>query len=172
VTYTYCTVCATRLETAQPPTEDRPRLVCPNCGFIQYMNPKVVGATLPVEQGKVWLLRRGIEPRLRYWTYPAGYQEVDESTEDAAIRETREEIGCDVALDGLLGVYSRPHAPVVTIVYLAHFLTPRNVPCVTTEAIEVKSFLPEEIRWTELAFPSTEEALRDWVAHVRQSPTP
>jgi ADP-ribose pyrophosphatase YjhB (NUDIX family) len=133
------------------------------------LNPKVVGATLPIEDGRVWLLRRGIEPRYGYWTYPAGYQEVDESTEGAAIRETREEIGCDVALDGLLGVYSRPNAPVVTIVYLAHFLGSRNVPCVTTEAVEVRSFVSEEIPWTELAFPSTVDALRDWVARVRET---
>jgi ADP-ribose pyrophosphatase YjhB (NUDIX family) len=136
------------------------------------MNPKVVGATLPIEEGRVWLLRRGIEPRYGYWTYPAGYQEVDESTEEAAIRETREEIGCEVALDGLLGVYSRPHAPVVTIVYLAHFIAPRSVPCVTTEAVEVRSFLPGEVPWTDLAFPSTEQALRDWVARMGPAATP
>src|SRR5690348_5255989 len=113
----FCPHCGGRLHLRQLPTEDRPRLVCSACGHVHYLNPKVVSGTLPVQQGKIWLLRRGIEPRLGYWTYPAGFQEWDETTEEAAIRETREEIGCDVALDGLFGVYSRPNAPVVNIVY-------------------------------------------------------
>jgi ADP-ribose pyrophosphatase YjhB (NUDIX family) len=151
----------------QPLGEDRPRLVCPQCGYIHYLNPKVVGATLPIEEGRVWLLRRGIEPRLGYWTYPAGYQEADESTEDAAVRETREEIGCDVELDGLLGVYSHAGAPVVTIVYLAHFARSSIIPCLTTEALEVRPFAPDEIPWSDLAFPSTSHALHDWVSRVQ-----
>lgn len=162
--YNFCTVCGTHLQVAQPPTEDRPRLVCPQCGYIQYVNPKVVGGTLPIEDGRVWLLRRGIEPRLGYWTYPAGYQEVDEFTEDAAIRETQEEIGCSVEIDRLLGVYSRPASQVVVIVYLAHFASLGSVPCLTTEALEVGSFGRNEIPWRDLAFPSTEQALRDWAA--------
>jgi ADP-ribose pyrophosphatase YjhB (NUDIX family) len=133
------------------------------------LNPKVVGATLPIENGKVWLLRRGIEPRFGFWTYPAGYQEVDETTEGAAIRETREEIGCDVELDALLGVYSRPHGPVVTIVYLAHFATADAVPHSSTEAIEVGAFSPEEIPWADLAFPSTVQALHDWQLRASSS---
>jgi ADP-ribose pyrophosphatase YjhB (NUDIX family) len=161
--YNFCTVCGAHLKIAQPPTEDRPRLVCPECGYIQYINPKVVGGTLPVEDNRVWLLRRGIEPRLGYWTYPAGYQEADESTEQAAIRETQEEIGCSVEIDRLLGVYSRPTAQVVVIVYLAHFAANGSVPCLTTEALEVRSFGRDEIPWPDLAFPSTEQALRDWV---------
>ncbi len=162
--HNFCTVCGAQLQVAQPATEDRPRLVCLQCGYIQYVNPKVVAGTLPIEDDRVWLLRRGIEPRLGYWTYPAGYQEADESTEGAAIRESQEEIGCSVAIDRLLGVYSRPTAQVVVIVYLAHFASTGSVPCLTTEALEVRSFGRNEIPWRDLAFPSTEQALRDWVA--------
>ena len=104
----YCPVCGGQLAELLLPTEERPRLVCMNCGYIHYLNPKVVCGTLPIEDGGVWLLRRGIEPRLGYWTYPAGFLELDESTEEGAIRETREELGCDVSIDGLFGVYSRP----------------------------------------------------------------
>jgi ADP-ribose pyrophosphatase YjhB (NUDIX family) len=167
--YNYCTVCGTHLDLAQLPTEDRPRLVCPNCGHIQYINPKVVSGTLPIEDGKVWLLRRGIEPRLGYWTYPAGFQEWDESTAEAAVRETFEEIGCDVALDGLLGVYSHANGPVVNIVYLAHFVPPRMEPILTTEATEVHLFSPAEIPWPDLAFPSTAEILGDWVSRYARN---
>lgn len=162
--YNYCTVCGSPLVEELLPTEDRPRLVCSACGHIQYVNPKIVCGTLPVEDGKVWLLRRGIEPRFGFWTFPGGFQEWDESTEAGAIRETLEEIGCDVALNGLLGVFSRPFAMAVNIVYLATLIPPRNRPHLTTEAVEVRAFSHDEIPWDDLAFPSTEQVLREWVA--------
>ena len=170
--YTFCTICSGRLELLQLASEDRPRLVCSKCGHIQYVNPKVVSGTLPVQDGKVWLLRRGIEPRLGYWTYPAGFQEWDETTEEAAIRETREEIGCDIELDGLFGVYSRANAPVVNIVYLAHLVAPHKVPSVSTEALEVRSFKAASIPWSDLAFESTEQVLRDWSVRNQQRRNP
>lgn len=162
--FRYCPVCGGPLHEGQPPTEDRPRLVCWSCGYIHYLNPKIVSGTLPVHEGRLWLLRRGIEPRLGYWTYPAGFQEWDETTEQAALRETREELACDVILRGLFGIYSRPRAPVVNIVYLARLATGEHLPHPTPEAIEVHAFSAAEIPWADLAFPSTERVLRDWVA--------
>jgi ADP-ribose pyrophosphatase YjhB (NUDIX family) len=158
-------MCGSLLAVQHLPTEDRARLVCGECGYVHYVNPHVVGACLPIEDGMVWLLRRGIEPRYGYWTYPAGYQEVDESTEGAAIRETLEELGCLVELERLLGVYSRPEAPVV-IVYLAHLAPGSPRPSTSKEAIEVRAFLPQDIPWRDLAFPSTHQALHDWVEQL------
>ena len=158
----YCPRCASPLAELLLETEDRPRHVCLNCGYVFYLNPKVVSGTLPVDGGKVWLLRRGIEPRLGFWTHPAGFQELDESTEDAAIRETREELGCVVELTGLLGIYSRPHAP-VNIVYLARLSESGGCPTTTPEAIEVQAFTPGSLPWDDLAFPSTHSILRDWL---------
>jgi ADP-ribose pyrophosphatase YjhB (NUDIX family) len=161
--FRFCVLCGDRLGEALLPTEDRPRLVCRGCGHIHYVNPKIVCGTLPVEDGRVWLLRRAIEPRLGFWTHPAGFQEWDETTEEAALRETREELGCDVDLVRLLGVYSRAGAPVVNVVYLAHPRTRGGVPCTTKEALEVCAFLPLEIPRDALAFPSTALAVRDWL---------
>jgi ADP-ribose pyrophosphatase YjhB (NUDIX family) len=166
--FRYCPCCASPLGEIHLTTEDRPRLVCTGegCGYIHYINPKIVSGTLPVHEGKVWLLRRGIEPRMGYWTYPAGFQEWDETTEEAALRETREEIGCDVELDGLMGVYSRAGGPVVNIVYLARFSSRSAFPCTTKEALEVRAFAPDEIPWEDLAFPSTALVISDWVRRV------
>jgi ADP-ribose pyrophosphatase YjhB (NUDIX family) len=158
----HCTRCGTPLVETWVAEEGRNRLVCPGCGHIHYINPKIVSGTLPLEHGGVWLLRRGIEPRLGFWSHPAGFQEHDESTEEAAVRETLEEIGCDVVIDRLFGVYSRPGGPVVNIVYLAHFATPHTVPCTSPEALEVRRFGPRDIPWDELAFPSTARILSDW----------
>ena len=153
-------------------TEDRPRLVCQSCGYIHYINPKLVCGTLPVQDGSVWLLRRGIEPRLGYWSYPAGFQEWDESSEEAALRETKEELGCDVAIDSLFGVYSSARAPVVNVVYLASILPASPPPTTTSEAIEVRAFDADNLPWDDLAFPSTRQVLKDWVRRTQDTPPP
>lgn len=168
--FSYCPVCGAPLLESQPSTEDRPRLVCASCGYIHYINPKIVSGTLLLQDNRVWLLRRGIEPRLGYWTYPAGFQEWDESTEEAAIRETREELACDVELEGLLGIYSRPNAPVVNVVYIARLARPESVPHTTKEAVEVRAFAADELPWAQLAFPSTHSVLLDWVRKNNRSP--
>ena len=165
----YCEECGSVMEDILLPTEDRPRSVCVKCGHIAYVNPRIVSGTLPVANGRLWLLRRGIEPRLGYWTYPAGYQELDETTADAAVRETVEETGLQVAISRLFGVYSRAGSHVVNIVYLARQVEERAVPVLTREALEIASFGPDDLPWDELAFPSTELVLQDWVAYSRDN---
>ncbi|HEX2923962.1 MAG TPA: NUDIX hydrolase [Chloroflexota bacterium] len=158
----YCMQCGSNLEAKVPPGDDRNRLVCPSCGFISYVNPKLVVGALPVVNGRVLLLRRGIEPALGSWSYPGGFLEMGETLEEGARRESQEELGIEI--DGLrfLGVYSRPSAGVVTVIYVANRVS--GQPAVTAEAIESAYFRPNEIPWKELAFPTTEQALRDWVS--------
>src|SRR5688500_3357180 len=161
--FKHCPLCAGYLHQSIVPSEGRDRLVCEGCGYIFYLNPRVVCGSLPVQDGKLWLLRRGIEPRLGYWTYPAGYQELDETCEEAAIRETYEEIGVRIQLTALLGVYSRANAPVVNIVYLARLVPNGTLPAPTDEALEVALVSPKDIPWSALAFESTTRVLADWV---------
>lgn len=161
--FKHCPLCASQLHEILVKTEGRERLVCTGCQFIFYVNPRVVCGTLPIQDGRVWLLRRGIEPRLGYWTYPAGYQEIDETTEEAATRETLEELGAIVQITALHGVYSRAHVPIVNIVYMAQLLPTSPHPAPTDEALEVALFSPVDIPWHALAFESTTRVLRDWV---------
>jgi ADP-ribose pyrophosphatase YjhB (NUDIX family)/ribosomal protein S18 acetylase RimI-like enzyme len=101
---TYCPRCGTRLERRF--AEGRDRDVCPACGFVFYRNPvPAVGVVVALEQGVV-LVRRRYEPRAGYWALPAGYMELGESAEEAAIRECHEETGLLIQIDYLLGVYS------------------------------------------------------------------
>ncbi len=161
-TVSFCMQCGSALVVKIPPGEDRNRLVCPSCGHIAYVNPKVVVGALPVVDGKVLLLRRGIEPRLGTWTYPGGFMEMDETTEEGARREALEELGILIGRLRLLGVYSRPRVGIVVIVYLADLTD--GEPTLGAEALEARFFGPDEIPWEELAFPTTVSALRDWVA--------
>ncbi len=135
------------------------RIACAHCGYSAYYNPKPVAAAIALdEQGKVILLRRGFDPGRGLWTFPGGFVDLGESVQEAAHRETDEELGMAIELEGLVGVYSRADDRVVLIVYRARTLgTPRT----TAEAVEVRAFAPSEIPWHELAFWSTELALRD-----------
>ena len=124
-----------------------------------YFNPKIAAATIPVDDaGRVILLRRGFDPGRGRWTFPGGFVDLGESVESAACRETDEELGIPIELGQLVGVYSRAEEQVVLIVYLARAL---GRPHPTPEAIEVHSFAQAEIPWDELAFWSTQKALRD-----------
>jgi ADP-ribose pyrophosphatase YjhB (NUDIX family) len=144
----------------QPAEVQFPRRInCSHCGYAAYYNPKPVACAIPVnEDGTVILLRRGFDPGRGLWTFPGGFVDLGESVEDAARRETDEELGMAVELGALVGVYSRADDRVVLIVYRALAL---GRPQTTPEAIEVRSFDPSEIPWEELAFWSTMLALRD-----------
>jgi ADP-ribose pyrophosphatase YjhB (NUDIX family) len=153
---------------AAPATIDFPRsLSCPACGYQWFSNPSPVAGAIPVEpDGRIWLLRRGIEPSKGLWTFPGGFVDLGESVEDAARREAREEIGIDLELTGLVGVYSRPTQRVVLIVYAA---VPKGRPEVSEEATEVTAFAPDALPWDSLAFWSTEKALRDYLRSISSS---
>jgi len=162
----FCALCGgeMRLRTVLP---DNKRLkVCANCGYIDFPGPKLVAGCLVVEAGRVLLLRRGIEPRLGYWTFPGGYVDLGESPLEAALRETVEEVGMHVTIDRLHGIYCDTKNPVAAVaVYLAR--PGAEAPGLSHEATEVRYFAPAEIPWSEVAFPTTHDALTDWVAMIR-----
>lgn len=153
--------CGERLSMATLEGDSRRRLVCVHCGFVHYLNPRPVAATIPMrDDGRLLLLRRAIEPRAGTWVFPGGYMDIGETAEEAAARETREEALLEVANLALLGVYTRPGPGVVVIVYEAQAL---GEGAVGDETTEIAWFHAREIPWEELAFDSTEAALRDWV---------
>ena len=142
---------------------DYPRSIsCPHCGYGAYYNPKPVAAAIPVTRdNKIVLLRRGFDPGKDLWTFPGGFVDLGETVEEAARREAVEEIRAEVALGELVGVYSRAEERVVLIVFAA---TIQDEPQTTPEALQVEAFAPDEIPWQELAFWSTTNALKDFLA--------
>jgi ADP-ribose pyrophosphatase YjhB (NUDIX family) len=165
-TYTYCSRCGADLRFGAVPDEQRHRLICDSCGFIAYVNPRMVVTSIPVtNDGHVVLLRRGIEPGYGAWAQPGGFLEIDETAMQGAVRETLEETGLIVAPTRIVGVYSRPQAGIVVVAYEARITggEARTGP----EALEITEFAPDAIPWEGIAFNTTTWALRDWVRSVR-----
>ena len=148
-----------------PPGDNRERMVCRDCGYIAYENPKVVVGSVVIAEDRVLLCRRAIDPRRGFWTLPAGYLELHEATSAGALREAQEEAGAAITIEGLLAVYNIPRLSQVQIIYRARLAQPAI--SAGPESLEVRLFAWEEIPWDELAFPSVHWALHhfaDWRA--------
>ena len=143
-----------------PAGDNLERLVCDACGYIQYDNPKVVVGAVAARDGRILLCRRAIEPRSGYWTLPAGYLELNESSEQGALREAREEAGAELRLDGLLAVYNIRRLSQVQLIYRAELLSAAI--SAGEESEEVGLFAETDIPWRDLAFPSVRWALRQY----------
>ena len=164
----FCPLCAGKLEERILLPDGREHKVCSECGFVHFLGPKLVAGCLVIDGDKVLLLRRGIEPEIGKWTFPGGYVDLGETPEQAAIRETIEEVGIRVRLGELLGLYSDPAQPIAAVaVYLAEPGT--EPPGLSEEATEVRYFAPHEIPWDELAFHTTEASLKAWLEMIESS---
>src|SRR5664279_1086000 len=156
----FCSRCGTALSFGPIEGEERDRLACANCGFVFYVNPRLVVTTLPItERGEVMLIRRGIEPGYDLWAQPGGFLEIDETVRAAAIRETLEETGLQIEPGEIIGLYSRVQAAVVVIAFEARIVA--GEPIVTHEALETRPFAPHEIPWQEIAFETSVQAIHD-----------
>jgi ADP-ribose pyrophosphatase YjhB (NUDIX family) len=153
--------------TIVPDGDNRERLVCPDCGFINYDNPKIVVGSVVRSDDRILLCRRAIDPRHGFWTLPAGYLELNESTTDGAIREAWEEAQARIAIDGLLAIYNIPRISQVQLIYRARLIDPAIG--AGPESLEVRLFRWDEIPWHDLAFPSVKWAL-DHFHEVREAP--
>ena len=148
-----------RFERKVPDGDDRSRLVCRDCGFINYENPKIVVGSVATWQDSILLCRRAIEPRRGFWTLPAGYLELNEAAADGAKREAWEEARARLEIDQLLAVYSIPRISQVQLIYRARLITPEVEAGV--ETLELDLFGWDAIPWDQLAFPSVHWALND-----------
>ncbi len=153
----YCSSCGHRVESLIPQGDNRPRFVCGSCGTIHYSNPKIVAGTIPVWEDRVLLCRRAIEPRLGYWTLPAGFMENAETTLEAAQRETWEEALAEVSVEGLYTIINLPHIDQVHMFFRATMASPDFA--AGEESLETRLFAEHEIPWEELAFPTVRRTL-------------
>jgi ADP-ribose pyrophosphatase YjhB (NUDIX family) len=154
----YCTHCGQKLVRQIPPDDSELRAVCGACDAVHYENPKIITGCIVQWQGQVLLCRRAIEPRVGSWTLPAGYMELNETMEQAALREAREETGANISLDALYSVFDIEHINQVYIIYRGAMTSADVV--VGSECLEVRLFDPEDIPWDNLFYPAIEDLLR------------
>lgn len=143
-----------------PDGDDRERRMCTRCDFVDYVNPKIVVGAVATWEDKILICKRAIEPRLGYWTLPAGFMETGESVEEGAMREAREEACADLEIERTLAIYSIPRIAQVQIMFKAKLRSPDIAP--GPESQEVKLVTWDEIPWKEMAFPSAVWALKQW----------
>jgi ADP-ribose pyrophosphatase YjhB (NUDIX family) len=154
----HCSACGAKVEYRVPEGDTHARAVCPACGHIQYQNPKVVVGSVPVWEDRILLCRRAIEPRLGFWTIPAGFMENGETTQEGAQRESFEEAQARVEIGSLLAVVHVLHADQVHVMFRAKLPEPQFGPA--PESLEVGLFTEDEIPWSDIAFRSVDFALR------------
>ncbi len=158
----FCSNCGSAVAHKIPDGDHLPRFVCTNCGMIHYQNPKLVLGCVPDWEGRILLCRRAIEPRLGYWTVPAGFMENGETLQHAAARECYEEARATVEIGSLLALVSVTHAAQVHVMFRAKLLAPEFSP--GPESLEVALYAEADIPWQNIAFPSGEFTLRRYFA--------
>jgi len=157
----FCNHCGARVELRIPPGDQLPRHICSSCGTIHYENPRLVVGCVPEHEGRILICKRAIEPRLGFWTVPAGFMENNETLQQAAARESQEEALAEVHIGSLLSVVHVLHAHQVHVFFRASL--PKAEFGVGPESLEVKLVHPEEIPWDEIAFLSTAFTLQRYL---------
>ncbi|NOY67320.1 MAG: NUDIX hydrolase [Gammaproteobacteria bacterium] len=162
----YCSECGSEVEYLIPEGDNLKRYVCTRCDNIHYQNPRIIAGCIPILGDKVLLCRRAIEPRYGLWTLPAGFMENNETTEQAATRETWEEARAKVKELTLYGLYSVPHISQVYLLYRGNLVNADFSPGI--ESLETRLFSEDEIPWDKLAFPVIHQSLTHFFSEYKQ----
>jgi len=162
----FCSNCGESVALRIPEGDNRERYVCDNCHTIHYQNPNIVAGCIPEWDGRILLCKRAIEPRYGLWTLPAGFMENGETTEQAAMRETREEAGAIVEITELYGLFSIPHISQVYMLYHGQLVEGEYNP--GAESLECRLFDEHDIPWDKLAFPVVKETLERYFSDRRR----
>lgn len=153
----YCQCVKENIKIEQPKGDTHQRHVCQKCHHIYYENPKIVTGVIPLFQGKILLCKRAIEPKKNLWTVPSGYMELNETLQEAALREAHEEAGIKPKIDYLHTIYDLPHIGQVYFLFTGICESPDHLPGI--ETIESQWFDYEKIPWKDIAFSSVTFAL-------------
>lgn len=153
----FCSNCGQPVTIMIPPDDDRMRHVCTACNTVHYLNPKVVAGCIPVHDDRILLCKRAIEPRAGFWTLPAGFMELGETSLEAAVRETLEEARARVRVIDLYAVFNLPHVNQVYLMFRSELLDLDFAP--GRESTEVRLYTEPEVPWADLAFATIRQTL-------------
>jgi len=168
----FCSDCGEKVVLKVPEGDSYKRSCCPSCGTIHYINPKIIAGSLIYKGNEVLLAKRAIGPRENFWTIPAGFLELKESTQEGAIREVMEEANAEIDVKSLLAVIDIVHISQVYIIYLSELKGDTFSP--GPESLDVRLFKEEDIPWDDLAFESIKETLRFYfknLSHYKEGET-
>ena len=161
-TMNFCNHCGAKVSLKVPDGEHVPRHVCDACGAIHYLNPKIVVGCVPEhEDGRILMCLRAIKPRRGFWTVPGGFMEIGETLEQGAARETWEEALAKVDIGSLLAMVNVLHVHQVHVFFRARLIGDEFG--VGEESLESTLYEERDIPWDQIAFPSTEFALRKFL---------
>jgi len=156
----YCSGCSAPVVLKVPAGDTLARFVCTRCEAIYYQNPRMIVGCIAEWEGKILMCRRAIVPRYGFWTLPAGFMENDETTKEAARRETLEEACALVAIDALFSMINLPTINQVHLFYRGQLIAP--VFSSGAESLETALFSETEIPWEDIAFCSITKCLKDY----------
>jgi len=162
--YEFCPRCGNHLGARVLKRGDPERLVCESCGFVFYLGPKLVAGAVFEMDGGIVLIQRDIEPGYGKWTFPGGFVERGERAQAAAEREVLEETGLEIEAREIIGLYTYDGQIPAIAVFAARVVRGKPVPL--DETMDVRSFPRDGLPWMEMAFPSTEQALKDYLRKV------
>lgn len=158
--YQYCPMCATKLHELQHSGQSR--MACGACDFVQWGNPVPVVAALVEYEGKVLLARNVAWPE-HFYALITGFLERNETPEQGAIRELKEETNLDAVESSLIGVYPFPMKNEVIICYQ---IKATGKVSLSEELADYKLIAPAELRPWRMG---TGLAMADWLEE-RQLP--
>jgi ADP-ribose pyrophosphatase YjhB (NUDIX family) len=170
----HCRACGTAVVYRLPDDGDtKPRAVCTACATVHYENPLNVVGTIPIwhatsdtsSGGEVLLCKRNIEPRKGYWTLPAGFMELHETTAQGALRETDEEAGAHIELQDLYTLINVQRVGQVHFFYRARLLSDVFNP--GYETTEARLFHEVDIPWDHIAFRTVRDTLERYFADAK-----
>jgi len=159
--FRFCPSCGTPLKSRWIEEHDLP--ACLQCDFIAWRGPKAAVALVASDPlGRLLAIRRGISPGLGGWAFPGGYVDDEEDPAVSAVRECREETGCESVVEALLGVFHvvTEEGGLLVLAYRGQLISPEPVP--SPEAPELRLFDPQEL--PPLVFSSHRRALAAWHA--------
>lgn len=166
----FCSSCGNSVILQIPAGDDRERFVCTSCEDIHYINPRIIVGCVPVYEGRVLLCKRAIEPRMNYWTLPAGFMENGETTPEGAARETWEEARGRVSNLELYRVFD---VPAISQVYMFYRCDLDDGSFgVGPESLETGLYSQQDIPWDQIAFPVVYETLQHYFADLERAHFP
>lgn len=162
----FCPNCGgAQLSTRCPPGDTHARLMCDGCGYIHYVNPKIIAGCIIEREGQYLLCQRAIAPRPGTWTLPAGFMEAGETTEQAALREVFEESGVEADILSPYSIFSVPQISEVYIIFRATLV--RMHETYGEETLERRFFAPEDIPWENIYYPAIRQILERYIEERR-----